>query len=452
MSRVTVPLALIFGSVAVGTAAWATSWEDFSAAYPKFPCQDGWMGCIVDGAALSPDLQGVSIPGPADLRVGWDLNPTGTFSPFGHLSPYAGSATAAVSASAPPPEEASAGEGSAVEVTAAEQSPKSVSARVLEAPGGSPVSPSSTPAVSNTRPSGMADIQASSLGSGSPAPAAAVGSSGSSVRPGGGAATAAGTAAPTGTSERLQTANSLSGSVRPSSGGSAPAGSTGTASGNSPTLAPAGAIQATNAAVAVVGTDSCDNLAKLEPQAMLGKLSDGLIGCLEKSYAAAPKQTEKNKISRVLMANAYSKGDTASWEKLMKRHLEEIDQSDPDLCYKYAMHLSKGGVGRSAGVIKWANAALENRTVWTGDTYSTRVSSLYKLRAASAQSQWKSAEDENAKSPTESSKKRVEETRNQTKVLSREWYEYLKAAGKDTTIAMQLCVSAAGTKDYCEGG
>jgi hypothetical protein len=204
------------------------------------------------------------------------------------------------------------------------------------------------------------------------------------------------------------------------------------------------------AAAAAPQDASCDNLSKLEPQAMLGKLNDGQIACLEGSYASAPKQTDKDKISRLLMANAYGKGDTRSWEKLIKRHLEEIDQSDPDLCYKYALHLSKGGAGRAPGVIRWSNVALENRTVWTGDTYVSRVSALYKLRAAAAQSIWKAAEEEYAKNPSEDLKKKVEDSRNQTKVFAREWYEYMKSAGKDTTTALQLCISAAGTKDYCE--
>jgi hypothetical protein len=185
---------------------------------------------------------------------------------------------------------------------------------------------------------------------------------------------------------------------------------------------------------------------------MLGKLTDGQTTCLEGAYAAATKPTDKDKISRILMANAYSKGDTKTWEKLIKRHLEEIDQSDPDLCYKYAVFLSKGGAPRATGVIRWSNVALENRTVWTGDTYVTRVSGLYKLRAAAAQSIWKAAEDAHAAAPTDDTKKKVEESRNSTKVYAREWYEYCKTAGKDTTTALQLCVSAAGTADYCESG
>jgi len=184
---------------------------------------------------------------------------------------------------------------------------------------------------------------------------------------------------------------------------------------------------------------------------MMGKLSDGQVGCLEASLAAATTQTGKDKLSRILMANAWSKGDKRTWEKLVKRHLDEIDQSDPDICYKYALYLSKKGPGRANGTMRWADVALENRTRWSGSTYKSRVYNLYKLRSAAAQTLWRQAEDKHAASPTDKTTKDVEKYRNMTKVNSREWYEYAKEAGKDTTKALQLCVSAAGTKDYCEG-
>jgi hypothetical protein len=150
------------------------------------------------------------------------------------------------------------------------------------------------------------------------------------------------------------------------------------------------------------------------------------------------------------MGNAYSKGDMGKWEKLMKRHLDEVDQSDPDLCYKYAQYLQKKG--SSDGAIKWANVALERKTVWTGDTFTQRVSALMKIRAAAAQTKWKKAEDDNAAAPSPELQTKVDAARNQTKVFAREWYEYAKQTGKDASTALQLCVSAAGTKDYCEGG
>ncbi len=201
-----------------------------------------------------------------------------------------------------------------------------------------------------------------------------------------------------------------------------------------------------------VDDGSCDNLQALEPGAMLGKLSDGQEGCLEGRLASTDKMTDKKKISVLLMTNAFSKGDKKKWEDLVKRHLDEIDQSDPDLCYKYALYLAGRGPSRASGVIRWANVALENRTVWTGDTYKSRVNSLYKMRAAASQALWAAAEQEHAASPSDATASKIDKYRNMTKVNAREWYEYAKSAGKDPTTALHLCMSAAGTKDYCEAG
>ena len=136
-------------------------------------------------------------------------------------------------------------------------------------------------------------------------------------------------------------------------------------------------VAAAPAAPAAAADDSCENLLKLEPPAMMGKLSVGQTQCLESSYSAAAKQTDKDDISRLLMTNAYSKGDKRTWEKLVKRHLDEVDQSDPNICYKYASYLAKKGlVVRSLSFIgrrlRWRTARL-GRVVRTchGCTRST---------------------------------------------------------------------------------
>ena len=97
----------------------------------------------------------------------------------------------------------------------------------------------------------------------------------------------------------------------------------------------------------VVVPDGCDELAKLEPPAMLGKLPEPTVACLEGRFSTASVITEKDKISRVLMANAWAKGDKATWEKLIKRHLTDVDASDPDLAYKYSDFLAKKGAARA---------------------------------------------------------------------------------------------------------
>jgi hypothetical protein len=203
-------------------------------------------------------------------------------------------------------------------------------------------------------------------------------------------------------------------------------------------------------AAPVAVTGDCENLVVLEPMAVLGKLTGEQTDCLEAHLAASPKQTDRDKISRVLLANAYSKGDADGWASLMKRHLNTISQSDPDLCYKYALHLTKKGVWMAPGVIKWANLALENRTVWTGDMHVNRVHALRRMKALAAQKLWKSAADKHATAPTATTEDKLQHHRDQTKVLAREWYEYAREVGKDTSVPLQLCDSAASNEAYCQ--
>ncbi|MCA9493976.1 MAG: hypothetical protein KC621_28810, partial [Myxococcales bacterium] len=216
-------------------------------------------------------------------------------------------------------------------------------------------------------------------------------------------------------------------------------------------VAQAEATQPEPAAAGASGTNGdCSDTTSLEPTALLGRLSNDQLSCLESNLQAAPKMTDKKKISLVEQANAWHKGDKVEWERLVKRHLEEIDQSDPDLCYRYAIHLSKSGASRATGVIRWSEVALENRSVWTGDTYTSRVNSLYKARAAAANTLWQTAEKDYASNNNESTRKKADDYRAMTKVYAREWYEYAKSAGKDYQTALQVCVSAAGAASYCE--
>ena len=74
--------------------------------------------------------------------------------------------------------------------------------------------------------------------------------------------------------------------------------------------------------------------------------------------------------------------DNGEWARLMRRHLEEIDRSDPDMCFKYALHLSKNrGTSSAYGVIRWSESALERKSRWSGPTYTRRVYDLHKLRS-----------------------------------------------------------------------
>jgi len=195
----------------------------------------------------------------------------------------------------------------------------------------------------------------------------------------------------------------------------------------------------------------CQNLRQLEPAAMMGRLSDAQIRCLEDALRDEDRQTQMKKISLVLMADAWSKGDKERWGGVVSRHLDKIDRSDPELCYRYSSYLSDKGPKKSEMTIKWAEVALENRAVWVGDTYVVRVNALYKLKARAALNYWNYLEEKMVTDQSVEMEESVEAARNRAKVLSREWLEYARTAGKDATLALQLCEQVSGSTDYCSG-
>lgn len=200
----------------------------------------------------------------------------------------------------------------------------------------------------------------------------------------------------------------------------------------------------------MTATAKCGDLVKLEPSAMMGKLKDAEIRCLDQSLRDAERQTVKDKVSRVLLADAWAKGDEHRWEGIVRRHLTDIDRSDPDMCYKFSTYLLDTAPENMDETMKWADVALENRTRWTGDLHVKRVYALYKLKAMAAQKKWGWLEEKYVMSPTETLLEEKSESRNQAKTLAREWLEYARSSGKDPTLALQLCISAAGTSDFCD--
>ncbi|MFT4623876.1 MAG: hypothetical protein ACI8PZ_002532 [Myxococcota bacterium] len=197
-------------------------------------------------------------------------------------------------------------------------------------------------------------------------------------------------------------------------------------------------------------TAQCGDLVSLEPSAMMGKLQDAEIRCLDGALRDSDRMTVKDKISRVLMKDAWAKGDEHRWEAVSRRHLEEIDQSDPDLCYKFARFMSARGPEHTDETMRWADVALENRSRWTGDVHVKRVYALFKVKTVAAQKKWEYLEAQYIETPTEQLLSQKDEARNQLKTLAREWLEYARQSGKDSTVPQQMCVSAAGTEGYCD--
>ena len=202
-----------------------------------------------------------------------------------------------------------------------------------------------------------------------------------------------------------------------------------------------------------VADESCDDLIALESPALMGELGTARRKCLERRLASAGFQTDKNKISLVLLADAEARQDQQDWGRLMKRHLEKIDRSDPNMCFKYAAYLSRRGAGEAYDVIRWSDYALESKQRWSGDTYKKYVYGLYRLRAQAANKLWQhNSEKYAADLSNDKAKGDAKLYRGKAMVYSREWLDFARVSGQSTKNPMALCVSAAGDQAFCEGG
>jgi hypothetical protein len=205
-------------------------------------------------------------------------------------------------------------------------------------------------------------------------------------------------------------------------------------------------------AVAEAAVEPCDDLVAMEGAASLGQLSQGQRNCLEKRISAERLQTRKDKVSRVLIANAEVAGDQKEWERLMQRHLEVVDRSDPNLCFRYALYLHKDEASRQPEAIRWADYALSNRQVWVGEEHVKRVSGLYRLRAESASRLWEDAEQSYLSDRSPEAEAASAKYRGWTMNYAREWLDYARAAKINIDAPYKLCMSASGTEDFCREG
>ncbi len=201
-----------------------------------------------------------------------------------------------------------------------------------------------------------------------------------------------------------------------------------------------------------VATAACQDLLPLEPKAITGELTPDLVACLESRIGEEPLLTTKDKLSRMLMVNADSKGDMAEWTRLAARHLEDFDRSDPDLCFKFALVLSRGDIEDAELVLKWSDYALENKHVWDGPTYMSRVYNLLRLKAETATRIWHDAEDDFIEERTEENEVAAEQARGFAKDVAREWLDYARTSAQPVDRAFVLCESASGNPAFCKEG
>jgi len=196
--------------------------------------------------------------------------------------------------------------------------------------------------------------------------------------------------------------------------------------------------------------NSCNDLFKLQDQALAGTLRDGQIACLELRIVEDKLMTDKEKVSRVLLVDAEAKKDLVQWEALMQRHLADIDQSDPDLCFKYTIYLSRKGMENADNVIIWGSRALERKDNWSGRLYEKKVFALHQLRAEAGMHLWQQAEQNYLEERSMQAEEASTQARGKAKEFARAWLDYARASDQDTGAALKVCLSAAGAMEFCE--
>lgn len=202
-------------------------------------------------------------------------------------------------------------------------------------------------------------------------------------------------------------------------------------------------------------TAECGNLLELEPAARLGRLTEVQVRCLNEALDEAQRQTAKDKISRLLLGDAWAKGDIHRWMGVAARHLDQVERADPDLVYHFAYNLVQiGNPERMDEAIHWAEIALENKSFWEGEEHVRRVYGLYKIRTLAAFKKWEYLEARNrdalaSQQPSEQLQHDAEAARNELKTYAREWLDYAKSANRDVSEPMRLCAMAAGTEAFC---
>jgi hypothetical protein len=196
--------------------------------------------------------------------------------------------------------------------------------------------------------------------------------------------------------------------------------------------------------------EDCKDTIGLEANALVGKLSEGQIACLESRIRLQRLQTERSHLSGVLIIDAQTKGLMDRWEVLVQRHLERYDRSDPDLTFGYSVHLYRKGEEHHPTALRWADYALENSQQWEGGTdFVEKTTQLYKLRAILSTSLWIQNEKRYRNEKNPENQAISEEAKGIARDYALEWLVYARASGAVTKQAFDMCVSAAGDSSFC---
>ena len=198
--------------------------------------------------------------------------------------------------------------------------------------------------------------------------------------------------------------------------------------------------------------EDCQDREEMQAIAFKGALSDGQAGCIKSQIRLNRTQTERTKLSLILITNAQVGKDMKRWEKLVRLHLEQYDRSNPTLCLGFSSFLYQKGEDSFREALKWANYANETRSNWQGgEDFKHKSNTLLKLRTELATNLWIQAEEVYRQERSPEHEEEVMVMRGLAKECAREWLDYARAADllEDARKAFDMCVSAGGV-DSCK--
>ena len=162
-------------------------------------------------------------------------------------------------------------------------------------------------------------------------------------------------------------------------------------------------------------------------------------------------QSNKSHISTLLINNDLNKKSWESWEVRVRNHLKNIDRSQPDLTFSFAIFLYNKGSEYYKEALYWTDYTLDTRTHWPeGQNYMTKSNKLFQLRAQLALEIWMQAEKAYTKERTAELDQVSRESRGLATNLAREWLDYARQAELPTDDAFNICISTSIDPDFCK--
>ena len=194
----------------------------------------------------------------------------------------------------------------------------------------------------------------------------------------------------------------------------------------------------------------CKDMLELEGQAMMGSLSTEQIACLEAQLRLERVQTQKSKISTLLINNDFNSKNWDSWEARVRHHLAGIDRSQPDMSFAFSVFLKQKGPEYFKEALRWSDYTMETRNSWSeGDQFVVKSNRLYQLRAELSMELWIKAEAAYAEERTAELDQLSQEARGLARDLAKEWLDYAQKTNRDSDRPFKMCMSAATNPDFC---